>query len=136
MVPIVGGIALVGVAAVLAVVFMGKREKSARPAAADTTRPAAPAVPTAPPAPAAATAPSAPDVGYVRVSGDLPDCAILWLDQSQVRGRVFPASPGVHTLEVETAEFQPWDTKITVRAGDTLRVRVELELKPPPDSTQ
>jgi hypothetical protein len=132
-VPIVGGVALVGLAAVLAAVFMGKREKSAPPAAAavDTARPAAPAVPTAPSAPAVA-----PTVGYIRVSGDLPDDAIIWLDESQVRGRVFPASPGLHTLEVETAEFQPWDTKITVRTGDTLRVRVELELKVPPDSTQ
>ena len=131
-VPIVGGVALVGVAAVLAVVFMGKREKSARPAAAaaDTARPEAPAVPTAPSAPAVA-----PTVGYVRVSGDLPDDAIIWLDEIQMRGRLFLASPGEHDLEIETAEFQPWATTITVRAGDTLRVRVELELKVPSDST-
>jgi serine/threonine-protein kinase len=132
-VPIVGGVALVGVVAVLAVVFMGKREKSARPAAAaaDTARPEAPAVPTAPAAPAVA-----PTVGYVRVSGDLPDDAIIWLDEIQMRGRLFRASPGEHDLEVETVEFQPWKTTITVRAEDTLRVRVELELKVPSDSTQ
>lgn len=131
-VPIVGGVALVGVAAVLAVVFMGKREKSARPAAvaADTARPAAPAVPTAPAAPAVA-----PTVGYVRVSGDLPGDAIIWLDEIQMRGRLFQASPGEHDLQIETAEFKPWATTITVRAEDTLRVRVELELKVPSDST-
>ena len=131
-VPIVGGVALVAVAAVLAVVFMGKREKSASPAAAaaDTARPEAPAVPTAPSAPVVA-----PAVGYVRVSGDLPDDAIIWLDEIQMRGRLFQASPGEHDLEVETAEFQPWKTTITARAGDTLRVLVELELKVPSDST-
>jgi serine/threonine-protein kinase len=73
-------------------------------------------------------------VGYVRVLGDLPDDAILLLDGKKMRGRMFEARPGRHGLEVETGEFQAWETRITVKRGDTLRVEVELVL-PEPDST-
>ena len=135
-VAIVGGVALVGVAAVVAVVSMGKREETARPpaaadsartAAADSARAAAPIAPSAPPA---------VEVGYVRVRGDLPEDAIIWLDGRRMPTRLFQASPGGHGLEIETGEFEPWETRITVRVGDTLRVAVELVLKTPSDSLQ
>jgi hypothetical protein len=67
-------------------------------------------------------------MGFVRISGDLPDDAILWLDTTQVTGRLLRVAPGRYTLEVETTEFQPWERRITVRVGDTVRVFVELEL--------
>jgi hypothetical protein len=138
-VAIVGGVALVGVVAVVAVVSMGKREGTARPAAAAAdTAPAA--APLAPSAPADTIAPSAPplaaEVGYVRVRGDLPDDAIIWLDGRRMPARLFQASPGGHGLEVETGEFEPWETRITVRVGDTLRVYVELTLSTPSDSVR
>ena len=142
-----GGVALVGVAAVVAVVSMGKREEAAPPpaAAADSARAAAPAPPPAladsiaPSGPRAdSIAPSAPplaaEVGFVRIRGDLPEDAIIWLDGRRMPGKVFQASPGGHGLEIETGEFQPWETRITVRTGDTLRVNVELMLKTPTDS--
>jgi type II secretory pathway pseudopilin PulG len=140
----VGGVALVGVAAVVAVVSMGKREDTARPAtaAADSARTAADSARTAAAdsartaAPIAPSAPPAAALGYVRIRGDLPDDAIIWLDGRRMPTRLFQASPGGHGLEVETGEFEPWETQITVRVGDTLRVNVELVLKPPSDSLQ
>jgi serine/threonine-protein kinase len=138
-VAIVGGVALLAVAAVVAVVTMGKREGTAGPAAApaDSARAAVPAVPIAPaarPDSAAPSAPAAEEVGYVRIRGDLPEDAIIWLDGRRMPGKVFQASPGGHGLEIETGEFEPWETRITVRTGDTLRVNVELMLKTPTDS--
>jgi len=132
----VGGVALLAVAAVVVVVTMGRREGTASPAA-DSARAAAPAAPIAPSARADSMAPSAPlapEVGYVRVRGDLPEDAIIWLDGRRMRSRLFQASPGGHGLEVETGEFEPWEIQITVRVGDTLRVDVELVLKTPTDS--
>jgi len=67
-------------------------------------------------------------MGFVRIIGDLPDDAIIWLDSVQVSGLVQSVTAGRHNLEVETTEFQPWERRITVRAGDTTRVFVELEL--------
>ena len=136
-VPIAGGVAVLAVAAVLTVVFTGKREGSARAAAAaaDSARAKARADSIAKArADSIATYAPTPTVGWVRVSGDLPDDVILWLDSKQMSDTIFQASPGTHNLEVETGEFQPWETRIRVRAGDTLRVNVELVLKPPPDS--
>ena len=131
-VPIVGGVALVGVAAVLAVVFTGQREKTARSAVAvvDSARARARADSIATYAPT-----PTPTVGWVRVIGDLPDDAIIWLDAKNTKGRVFQASPGSHALEVETGEFEPWETRIRVRLGDTLKIRVELALRQLSDST-
>ena len=125
-----GGVALLAVVAVVAVVSMGKREETALPsaAAADSARAAAPTEPIAPSAPPAA------EVGYIRVRGDLPEDAIIWLDSRRMPARLFQASPGGHDLEIETGEFEPWETRITVRAGDTLRVTVDLVLKTPSDS--
>jgi hypothetical protein len=77
---------------------------------------------------ASAVAP-APTQGFLRLFGDIPEDAIVWLSQRRVRGRVVAAAPGTYNLEIETAEFEPWERRITLRAGDTLRVRVELELK-------
>jgi serine/threonine-protein kinase len=146
-VAIVGGVALVGVAAVVAVVSMGKREEAAPPpaAAADSARAAAPAPPPAladsiaPSGPRAdSIAPSAPplaaEVGFVRIRGDLPEDAIIWLDGRRMPARLFQAPPGGHGLEIETGEFEPWESRIRVRVGDTLRVNVELVLKAPSDS--
>ena len=67
-------------------------------------------------------------MGFVRVFGDLPEDAIIWLDTTRLQGLVARVTPGRYTLEVETTEFQPWERRITVRAGDTTRVAVELEL--------
>jgi hypothetical protein len=75
-------------------------------------------------------------VGYVRVRGDLPEDAIIWLDGRRMPTRLFQASPGGHGLEIETGEFEPWETRIRVPVGDTLRVFVELTLKTPSDSLQ
>ena len=135
-VAIVGGVALLAVAAVVVVMSMGKREGTTS-SAADSARAAVPAVPIAPSARPDSLAPSAPlaaEVGYVRIRGDLPEDAIIWLDSRRMPARLFQASPGGHGLEIETGEFEPWETQITVRAGDTLRVNVELMLKPPSDS--
>lgn len=67
--------------------------------------------------------------GVVRVSGDLPEDVIISLDGEVKNSRTFTASPGAHTLEIESSEFQPYERRITVRLGDTTRVYVELELK-------
>jgi serine/threonine protein kinase len=134
-VPLAGGVAVVAVAAILAVVFTGKRESPRPSAVADSARVAARADSVARArADSIATYAPTPTVGWIRVSGDLPDDAIIWLDSKEMKGLIFPASPGSHNLEVETSEFQPWETRIRVRLGDTLRVNVELELKPQPDS--
>lgn len=129
--------AIVIVAGIAAAVFLSKG-KSGAPAAADTSaapgagRPATDtAKAAAPVAPATAAA-----VGFVRVFGDLPDDAVIWLEGTQQRGRTFQAAPGTYNLEVETAEFHAWERRITIRAGDTTRVRVELELKAAADSSQ
>ena len=135
-VAIVGGVALLAVVAVAVVVSLGKREGATSPAA-DSARAAVPAVPIAPAARTDSLAPSAQpaeEIGYVRIRGDLPDDAIIWLDGRRMPGRIFQASPGGHGLEIETGEFEPWETRITVRVRDTLRVDVELLLKTPTDS--
>ena len=143
--PIAGGVALVGVVAVVAVVSLGRQEGPARAAAAaadsapSAVPRAGPAVPGAvPAAPANSAVPAAPQpaaaVGYVRLRGELPEGAVVWLDERRVSGRLFQASPGSHSLQIETDDFEPYERSITVRAGDTLRVNVELTLKAPPDS--
>lgn len=135
--------AIVVLAAAAAAFFLFGRGGSGAPAAAADSTPRAPAAArdSAPPAQAAApdTTPAAPAVaaatmGFLRVSGDLPDDVIIWVDSTQRRGRVIELAPGSYNLEIETAEFEPWERRFTVRAGDTTRVRVELELKA--DSTQ
>ena len=73
---------------------------------------------------------SLPTTGWIVLEGDLPEDAILWLDTSQVHSRTFSASPGPHTVEVESSEFQAWERHIVVRLGDTLKIFVELELRP------
>jgi hypothetical protein len=73
--------------------------------------------------------------GFIRIVGDLPDDAIIWLDSVQQHSRVFSAQPGSHDIEVETGEFKPWETTVNVLSKDTLRVRVELELIEEGDST-
>ena len=47
---------------------------------------------------------------------------------SQDRGRRLQA-----VVEVETGEFQAWETRITVRLSDTTKVEVELKRKPAHD---
>jgi len=127
LVPIVGGVVVLGV---VAAVFVLKGKKSDVPApvpAAVTPAPVAAApVPAAPPA---------PTVGYVSILGDMPDDAIYWLDGKKMTGRIFEAAPGRHGLEVETGEFQPWEQRITVRLGDTTKVDVELVLIEPDSTT-
>jgi hypothetical protein len=72
-------------------------------------------------------------IGYLRVTGDLPDDAIIWVNGEQKsRTQVIQLAPGRYNLEVETTDFQPWERSITIRAQDTLRIFVELEL--PQDS--
>jgi hypothetical protein len=135
-VPLLGGAAVLAVAAIAAVLLMGKRGGTAATAAPPaestvTTTPAAPAAPAAAPTAvptAVPTAAAAPAIGWVRMRGDFPDDAIFWLDSNRMRGRLFQATAGEHNLEVETGEFEPWETTIRVRAGDTLRVNVELIL--------
>jgi hypothetical protein len=51
-----------------------------------------------------------------------------------MKSRSFPASPGVHALEVQTGEFEPWETRVRVHIGDTAKVYVDLVLKQPADS--
>lgn len=136
---IVGAVVVIAAAAGAFVVF-GRKGGAPTPAA-DTSAAAAPARDTskaaaaAPRADSAATpAAAAAAMGWLRVSGDLPDDAIIWVDSTQKRGRTFELAPGSYNLEIETNEFEPWERRFTVRAGDTTRVRVELELKA--DSTQ
>ncbi len=148
MVPIVGGVVAVLVLGGAGMMLM-RRGDSSPPAAADTTRTPSQAVATPPTAPtsrdsisatsatdsaaAAAAAAAASGAGWIRISGDLPVDAVVWLDGAPRRGRIVQAPAGDHVIEIETGEFQPWDTTVSVRAGDTLRLRVELILKP--DST-
>lgn len=68
-------------------------------------------------------------MAWFRIVGDLPDDAIIYLEETQKTGRIIQAFPGTWNLEIETSEFEPWERRITLRAGDTLRVNVELELK-------
>lgn len=75
-----------------------------------------------------------PTTGFVRVTGDLPDDAIISVNGEPKDARTFALAPGTHTLEVESSEFEPFERRITVRIGDTTRVFVELELKS--DSTE
>jgi hypothetical protein len=133
---------LVAIAAVVIVVGIGaavmlSRGKAGARVAPDSAQSRAPAqAPGDTARGAAAPATAAVAMGFVRVIGDLPDDVILWLDTTRQPGRVFQAAPGSYNLEVETDEFQPWERRITVRAGDTTKVRVELELKASADSTQ
>ncbi len=123
---------VVGVLATLRYLHQGG--SAAPPPAPAAPRPVA-AAPVAPPkADSAHHDSSTAGMGFVHVIGDLPDDAILWLDSTQQHGKTFAARPGSYNLEVETGEFQPWEKKITVRAADTTKVRVELELKS--DSSQ
>ena len=133
--------AIVVIAAAAAAFFLFGRGKGTPAVAADSTPPAA--APDSARAPQAAapdtTTPAAPAVaaaarGFLRVFGDLPDDVVIWVDSTQRRGRVIELAPGSYNLEIETAEFEAWERRVTVRAGDTTRVRVELELKA--DSTQ
>jgi serine/threonine protein kinase len=121
---ILGILALVGIT-VLAVMVLGKRVRNApslTAAARDSMR-------AKERADSIATFAPLPTVGWVKVHGDLPDDAVLWLDdQQRVKGPIFAASPGRHSLEVQTDEFEPWESKIRVRLGDTLIVEVELVL--------
>ena len=129
-VPILGGVALVGIVALLAVVFTRKRVTPAPVVVIDTARAreVAESIATYAPTPT-------PTVGWVRVIGDLPDDAIIWLGEEEMKSLTFQASPGSHALEVQTGEFEPWETRIRVRVGDTVRVFVDLVLKQPADST-
>jgi PEGA domain-containing protein len=83
---------------------------------------------------AAAPAAPAPTIGFLRLSGDLPDDAVISLDGEEMSGLFLRATPGRHEIDIESQDFLPWSRTVTVRAGDTLRVRIDLELKP--DSTQ
>lgn len=129
--PILGGVALVGIVALLAFVLTRKKATPTPPpvVVVDTARAREVAESIATYAPTPAPAP-APTVGWVRVIGDLPDDAIVWLGEREMTGLLFQASPGSHALEVQTLEFEPWETRIRVRAGDTLKVFVDLVLKP------
>ena len=131
---IVAGVATVGVLAAVAVVVLTKREETAQPraeaaAARDSARKAAADSAAAKArADSIATFAPVPLVGWVRLNGDLPDNAVIWLDSKQMKGSVFPASPGRHSLQVMTDEFEPWESHIRVQLGDTLTVEVELVL--------
>ena len=108
--------------------FFGTRIIAARKAAADSTAAAARADSIR------ADSIQLASLGYLRVTGDLPDDAIIWVNGEQKARGVIQLAPGTHTLEIETSEFQPWERSITVRARDTTRIFVELEL--PQDSAQ
>jgi hypothetical protein len=128
---IAAGIGVVALVAVGATMMLRGRGTATETAAAPEPPPPAATVDSAAlraadSAKAAAAAAAA--VGYVRILGDLPDDVVLWLDSTQVSGRLIAIAPGRYNLEVETTEFQPWERSITIRAGDTLRVFVELEL--------
>jgi serine/threonine-protein kinase len=137
---IVAGVAAVAVLAAVAVVILTKRDETAQPWAEAAAARAAARKAAADSAAAKARADSiatfapVPLVGWVRVDGDLPDDAIIWLDDKQMKGLSFPATPGRHNLEVQTDEFEPWETRLVVRLGDTTRVDVELVLIQPHDS--
>ena len=132
-VPIAGGVTVLAVAAIAIVLLTGKREKPATPAAqaAESTSTAAPAAPTE----TAGTPTVVPTVGWIRIRGDLPDDAVFLVDEQEVSGPTLRVAPGEHHVRLESSEFETWDTTIAVRAGDTLRVRVDLVLKQPVDST-
>jgi hypothetical protein len=123
--PMIGGAILVLLVAAAAYLMFGRKSDPVA-ATPDTTAVAAPD-PAADSARAAAAQAAA--MGYIRVSGDLPDDAVIWLDSTRQRGRVFTVTPGSYDIEIETEEFEAWERRVTVRAGDTTRVRVELELK-------
>lgn len=118
------GIAAIVVVAVAAVLILGRRVNNAPNLPApvkDSLRAVARAE-------SIATFAPVPTTGWVRLNGDLPDDAVIWLDNVKVKGLVFPAQPGRHTLQVVTDEFEPWETRVRVTLGDTLTVEVELVL--------
>jgi len=128
-------VAAVGAGAMMMMRGRGGQE-TPPPAAPPPTRVAAP-TPAPPPVDSAAlraadsaraAEAAAAAMGVVRILGDLPEDAEISLDTIIVRGTTAHVAPGSYTLSVETAEFKPWERRVTVRAGDTLRVRVELEL--------
>ena len=128
---IAGGVIILGAGA--AALLLRKGGDQPAPGAAAGGAAATPAG-TTPPAATAPAVAAAPTMGFIRLIGDLPNDAIIWLDTAQLSGMILRVLPGSYTLEVETEEFEPWERRVTVRAGDTLRVRVELELKA--DSTE
>jgi len=130
MVPLLGGAAVIGIVATFFAIRGGKGSASAAPdSSAATPTPAL--TPVARPVDTV-VAPRTPATGFISMLGDLPRDVSFWLDGVQLRTRVFPAAPGEHDIEVETLEFKPWATQVTVTLGDTAKVEVELELK---DST-
>ncbi len=125
-------VAIIVLAAAAAAYFVFGRKTTAALAPDSTTHAAPPASPV--PATAALAPAPAAAMGYLRISGDLPEGAIIWVDGTRKSGRVIPMAPGSYAVEIETSEFEAWEERFTVRAGDTTRVRVELQLKA--DSTQ
>lgn len=126
---IVGTVAVLAIAAI-AIVILGTRVKNAPNVPApvrDSLRAVARAE-------SIATFAPVPTSGFVKVEGDLPGNAVIWLDSKRMPGTVFPASPGRHTLQVMTDEFEPWQSRIRVTLGDTLTVEVELVLIQPGNS--
>jgi hypothetical protein len=131
---VVGAVVVVGIAAGAWMLF-GRGKGAAQPSARQPTAPATPPPAAAAPVAAAAESVAAASAeGFIRISGDLPDDAEIYLDTTLVTGLLLRTTPGRHRLEIQTGEFQPWERTLTVRAGDTLRVSVELELLP--DTTQ
>jgi hypothetical protein len=129
---IAGGIVVMtglGVGAMLMLRGRGAPEPPAPPPpAAAAPTPVAPVVDSAAIRAADSAQAAAAAMGYVRIIGDLPDDVVIWLDTMRIQGRVAQVAAGRYTLEVETAEFKPWERRIMVRTGDTTRVLVELEL--------
>jgi hypothetical protein len=133
---VIAAVVVVAAAAVAVVMLRGRggAPSAPTPVPAVTTPAVAP-----PPPPAAATdtarppaettAVVVPDVAFIRLIGDFPEDAVFLLDGEEVSGRLIRTTPGQHLVEVSSSEFEAWERRVTVRAGDTLRVFVELELK-------
>ena len=136
---VAGAVVLIGLGAGAYMMF-GRGKASAAPEAPAASAPAAPeTTPPATAAPAATPAPPPTDtaaavMGTIRVNGDFPEDAEIYVDAEEVTGRSFRVRPGRHTIEVQTNEFQPWTRTVTIRGNETVRVFVDLELKP--DSSQ
>ena len=130
-VPIVVGLIVIAGAAFAWMKLKGGGNGSATPP--DTAAHAVAPTPNAPrPTPPDSTpaAPATPAMGFVRLLGDLPDEFTFLADGTeQPVSRVYTLAPGPHTIELQSEEFQPWEGRITVKAGDTTKVRIELELK-------
>jgi hypothetical protein len=74
----------------------------------------------------AAAAPVEGNRGWIRLVGELPPEAVVWLNGRAVRGRVLAVTPDVHEIEVEAPDHESFTANVAVEPGDTTPVELRL----------